>query len=162
MSTKKTSKSGPTSVQPVKKSSRSSTTQNLKQAGNSIVDEGNHGILEGISSLHSWIKTQTMIRPSKVGGVKVNTGFDEDDEDDDVVISLTSKDPNISTTQVRWDHTMSEFVGVHLTETLIDHLEIESTILHVNSEEAKIQMMEQRHKADLLTHKSKMILIYIY
>ena len=24
------------------------------------------GILEGISSLHSWIKTQTMIRPTKL------------------------------------------------------------------------------------------------
>ena len=27
-----------------------------------------HGILEGISSLHSWIKTQTMIRPNQRGG----------------------------------------------------------------------------------------------
>jgi hypothetical protein len=25
-------------------------------------DSDNHGILEGISSLHTWIKTQTMIR----------------------------------------------------------------------------------------------------
>ena len=36
-------------------------------------DKEAHGILEGISSLHSWIKTQTMIRPhskirSKQGG----------------------------------------------------------------------------------------------
>ena len=36
-------------------------------------DKESHGILEGISSLHSWIKTQTMIRPqskirSKQGG----------------------------------------------------------------------------------------------
>ena len=39
-------------------------------------DQEAHGILEGISSLHSWIKTQTMIRPhpkmgrgGKMGGV---------------------------------------------------------------------------------------------
>ena len=30
--------------------------------------EDAHGILEGISSLHSWIKTQTMIRPHPKGG----------------------------------------------------------------------------------------------
>ncbi len=31
-----------------------------------ILEEESHGILEGISSLHSWIKTQTMIRPTKL------------------------------------------------------------------------------------------------
>ena len=65
------------------------------------VEDGSQGILEGISSLHSWIKTQTMIRPAKVAGVK-RDGFDEeDDDDDDIVISLTSRDPNISTSLVR-------------------------------------------------------------
>ena len=29
-----------------------------------------HGILEGISSLHSWIKTQTMIRPHPKSGAR--------------------------------------------------------------------------------------------
>ena len=34
-------------------------------------EKESHGILDGISSLHSWIKTQTMIRPnSKVRGNK--------------------------------------------------------------------------------------------
>ena len=42
-------------------------------ANNDPGDKESHGILEGISSLHSWIKTQTMIRPhskirSKQGG----------------------------------------------------------------------------------------------
>ena len=40
-----------------------------------------HGILEGISSLHSWIKTQTMIRPHpKVvgrGGGKISGLYDD-------------------------------------------------------------------------------------
>ena len=100
MSGRKVSKSTSAQVLPGKKSSKTSISSNKQQPV--VVDDGNHGILEGISSLHSWIKTQTMIRPAKLGSVKrEGVGFDEDDEDDDIVISLTSKDPNISTTQVR-------------------------------------------------------------
>ena len=40
-------------------------------------DEEAHGILEGISSLHSWIKTQTMIRPTKLGKKKDEMSFDD-------------------------------------------------------------------------------------
>ena len=40
-------------------------------------DEESHGILEGISSLHSWIKTQTMIRPTKLGKKKDDASFDD-------------------------------------------------------------------------------------
>lgn len=36
-----------------------------------------HGILEGISSLHSWIKTQTMIRPQAKLGRRIGGLFDE-------------------------------------------------------------------------------------
>jgi hypothetical protein len=37
-----------------------------------------HGILEGISSLHSWIKTQTMIRPHpKMGRGQKGAIYDE-------------------------------------------------------------------------------------
>ena len=100
MSAKKTSKSG-AGMTSMKKTSRSSAAGASTKAA-SVSEDGNHGILEGISSLHSWIKTQTMIRPAKLGGVKrEGAGFEEDDEDDDIVISLTSKDPNVSTTQVR-------------------------------------------------------------
>ena len=100
MSGRKVSKTVSTQVQPGKKSSKASISS-AKQPS-VVVYDGNHGILEGISSLHSWIKTQTMIRPAKLGGVKrEGAGFEEDDEDDDIVISLTSKDPNVSTTQVR-------------------------------------------------------------
>ena len=105
MSAKKTSKSG-AGMTSMKKTSRSSaagaSTKTASVSGARSDEDGNHGILEGISSLHSWIKTQTMIRPAKLGGVKrEGAGFEEDDEDDDIVISLTSKDPNVSTTQVR-------------------------------------------------------------
>ena len=46
-------------------------------AGGGGGDEA-HGILEGISSLHSWIKTQTMIRPHPSMGRRGKLGgYDE-------------------------------------------------------------------------------------
>ena len=52
-------------------------------------------MMEGISSAHSWIKTNTMLRPTKLG--KKGEGSDDSgDEEEDIVISLTSKNPNIS------------------------------------------------------------------
>merc|ERR1712106_451583 len=105
-------------------------------------DDEAHGILEGISSLHSWIKTQTMIRPTTLGKKKDDMSFDDDD-DEDVVISLCSKDPQACKGVVRFDYTNGEFVPVRLTEWMIDHLEIESTVLHKESEEAKIQMQRE-------------------
>ena len=39
-------------------------------AGKDGQGEEAHGILEGISSLHSWIKTQTMIRPHPKSGAR--------------------------------------------------------------------------------------------
>ena len=35
---------------------------------------------------------------------------------------------------------MGEFIGMHFTEGMIDHLEIESIVHHVESAEAKIQI----------------------
>ena len=35
---------------------------------------------------------------------------------------------------------MGEFVGMHFTEAMIDHLEIESIVHHIESEEAKMQI----------------------
>ena len=156
MSTKKISK---TSHGPVKKTSRSSATgagSQAKQPPGPGADDGNHGILEGISSLHTWIKSQTMIRPAKLGGVKREGGvFEEEDEDDEMVISLTSRDPNTSSSQVRWDHTAGEFLGVQLCESLIDHLDIESIILHRDTEEARNQVREQRQRELASEEKSK-------
>lgn len=102
--------------------------------------------MEGISSLHSWIKTQTMIRPAKLGpgagGKREGYDDDEEEEDDDVIIPLTSRDPNMSLSQVRWDHTMGEFLGFNFSEMMIDHLNIESTIHHVESLDAQLQVEE--------------------
>ena len=114
------------------------TKKKLKGKG----DEEAHGILEGISSLHSWIKTQTMIRPTKLGKKKDDLSFDDED-DEDVVISLCSKDPQACKGLVRFDYTKGEYVPVKLTEWMIDHLEVESTVLHKESEEGQIQMQRE-------------------
>ena len=139
MSTKKASKS---THGPVKKTSRSSGTGAGGQGKQSVADDGSHGILEGISSLHSWIKTQTMIRPTKLGKKKDDLSFDDED-DEDVVISLCSKDPQACKGLVRFDYTKGEYVPVKLTEWMIDHLEVESTVLHKDSEEGQIQMQRE-------------------
>ena len=43
---------------------------------------------------------------------------------------------------VKFDHKSGEFIRIKLNETIIEHLDIQSTILHVDSEEAKIQLKE--------------------
>ena len=51
-----------------------------KKQSTSGKDQGDeaHGILDGISSLHTWIKTQTMIRPHpKSRGGKQGAMYDE-------------------------------------------------------------------------------------
>ena len=72
-------------------------------------EEDTQGILEGISSLHSWIKTQTMIRPSKMFKNK-KEAVTIVEEDEDVVISLSSKDLQISKSIVRFDYNTLQFV----------------------------------------------------
>ena len=56
----------PIYVQKVKGSKKS--TSGKRSTSGKDQGEDAHGILEGISSLHSWIKTQTMIRPHPKGG----------------------------------------------------------------------------------------------
>ena len=61
------------------------TKKKLKGKG----DEEAHGILEGISSLHSWIKTQTMIRPTKLGKKKDDSFDDVSDSDNIMTVTMT-------------------------------------------------------------------------
>ena len=61
-------------------------------------DKSVAGVMEGISSVHSWIKAQTMVRPSNIG----RTGsHDSDDEEEDIQILLSSRDPNENAGLVR-------------------------------------------------------------
>ncbi|TRY67482.1 hypothetical protein TCAL_05969 [Tigriopus californicus] len=137
---------------------------NLPAGGPGHEGEAN-GILEGISSLHSWIKTQTMIRPTpKISRGKLN-GTYEEDADEDVVITLTAKNPQAPKNVVRFDYTSGEYINIKLSETMIDHLEIESTCFHRDSVEAKKQIQagggamngldEDEHDEDLDEERTK-------
>ena len=101
-----------------------------------------------------------MIRPTKLGKKKDDMSFDDvshewrwsiltiqlvylQEDDEDVVISLCSKDPQACKGVVRFDYTKGEYVPVKLTEWMIDHLEVESAVLHKESEEAKIQLQRE-------------------
>nr|XP_040567096.1 dynein intermediate chain 1, axonemal-like isoform X1 [Lepeophtheirus salmonis] len=120
----------------------------LKKASSNSNTAGDdaHGILEGISSLHSWIKTQTMIRPStkstkgKGGATGGNVLAVKEDLDEEVVISLNAKDPLAPTDLVRFDYTIGAFIQIKLVEKMIDHLDIESTCVHKSSPEGCHQL----------------------
>ena len=65
-------------------------------------------MLGGISCAHSWIKTQTMIRPTKLGKTRGDGSDESGEEDDDVAIVLTSRDPNVSYGRLWWFNILSE------------------------------------------------------
>lgn len=44
---------------------------------------------------------------------------------------------------------------MHLTETLIDHLDIESVILHRDQEEARLQLLDQRRTSSIVAEKMR-------
>ena len=69
-------------------------------------------------------------------GVK-REGLEDEEEEDDIVISLTSRDPNMSLTQVRWDHTMAQFLGFNFSEGRV-HL-----ILYRNLVDVSIKLVEE-------------------
>ena len=74
-------------------------------------DEDVKSMLVGISSAHSWIKTQTMIRPTKLGKSKPRDDYDgsseSDEEEDDFSIYLSSQDPNVSYGRLRYVTTLN-------------------------------------------------------
>ena len=57
-------------------------------------------MVEGISGAHSWIKANTMLRPTKLGKKRGENSDDDCEEDNDICISLSSKNPNSSFGQV--------------------------------------------------------------
>jgi dynein intermediate chain 1 len=62
------------------------------------------------------------------------------EQDEDIIITLIAKNPQVPKNLVRFDGNKKEFVSIHLVECMIDHLDIESTVLHKDSEEAKKQL----------------------
>ena len=65
-------------IQKVKGTKKSTSGGHKRSTSGKDQGDDAHGILEGISSLHSWIKTQTMIRPHPKGrGGKQGAMYDE-------------------------------------------------------------------------------------
>ena len=64
------------------------------------------------------------------------------------MITLKAKDPQAPKNKVVYDHATQEFVTITLTDTMIDHLDIESTILHKDSDEAKRQIKQREDSID--------------
>ena len=96
-----------------------------------------------LSSLHSWIKAQTLIRPTKMGksGFGGEGGFDDDGDDEEfVTISLSSRNPTVGAGAVRWSHELGEYVNMPFTEEMIVHLEIESTVIAAGNPEGQAQI----------------------
>ena len=63
-----------------------------------------------------------------------------------MIITLVGKDPQVEKDRVVYDYSIREFVTIKLVERMIDHLDVESTSIHKNSDEAKKQM-EQKGKS---------------
>ena len=99
-----------------------------------VKDEEVGGLVEGVSSAHSWIKAQTMIRPTKLGAKKRDEDDEDGEEDNEIQITLTSRNPNDSFYQVWWIHDKGEFRQVAFQESMIDHLNIESSITLVTNQ----------------------------
>ena len=60
----------------------------------------------------------------------------------DVLIRLDTKNPQAPKNKVIFSHETGSFIRMRLKTKMIDHMNIVSTILHKESEEAKQQMRE--------------------
>ena len=114
-----------------------------------VKDEEVGGLVEGVSSAHSWIKAQTMIRPTKLGAKKRDEDDEDGEEDNEIQITLTSRNPNDSFYQVWWIHDKGEYRQVAFQESMIDHLEIESSITLVTKDQtSEVEIGDNDEKTD--------------
>ena len=58
-------------------------------------------MVEGVSSAHSWIKSNTMLRPTKLSRKKGDGSDGEDDDEADIIILITSRIPNTKGNEIR-------------------------------------------------------------
>lgn len=96
-----------------------------------------------LSSLHSWIKAQTLIRPTKLGKSGGGDGGPDDADDEEfVTVYLSSRDPEAPIGQLKWNHMAGNHAKLAFKETMISHLEIESTILYSGGVEGRDQILK--------------------
>ena len=66
--------------------------------------------------------------------------YNKKENEEEVVICLTAKNPQAPQNKIRYSHMRKDFVSIKLIERMIDHLEIESSCLHKDSDEARKQL----------------------
>ena len=71
-----------------------------KKGKNKMERKDTQEVFVGISSAHSWIKTQTMLKPTKLGKNREGSQ-DSEDEAEEIQIQLTSRDPTSSFGKIR-------------------------------------------------------------
>ena len=79
-----------------------------------------------------------------------------------MVITLTAKNSQAPQNIIRFDHTTGEFATVKLAESMIDHLEIESTSIHRDSEEGQKQLNSGKEEKGKCRKKSNCFLNNIF
>ena len=60
----------------------------------------------------------------------------------EVSIHLDTKDPQAPKNKIIFSHATGSYIKIKLVDQMIDHMDIESTILHKDSDEAKRQIKE--------------------
>ena len=70
------------------------------------------------------------------------------------MIQLTAVDPQAPKNKVIFDHVTGSYVTIKLVDQMIDHLEIESTIIHKDSEEAKQQLQQRKDSLECKINRS--------
>ena len=77
-------------------------------------------ILDGMTTIHTWIRSQALFRAKPnvsvvcLNNQNLKADIPKDDDDEDVVIRLTSKDPHKCKNIVRFNHTTMEFDDLKL------------------------------------------------
>ena len=134
------------------------------------VEDDAQEITEGTSHIYSWIRNQALSKTLTIVIFHLNHTIiiiirvkpEGDDNDEDIVIRLDSKDPHKCKNITRFNYIKMDYIPVKLRslkaieyglqqfpfsrETMIDHLEIESSIISRNSNEGKKQLERELEK----------------
>lgn len=105
------------------------------------IDEATTTILENISHIKQWIQGQVPCPREP-----------NDQDDEDVVISLTSTNPQQVKKVANYDYNHRQFVSKSLREHTIVHLDLPSLIVHVDSQEGIEQRQRNKLKGYIRKH----------
>lgn len=105
------------------------------------IDEATTTILENISHIKQWIQGQVSCPREP-----------NDQDDEDVVISLTSTNPQQVKKVANYDYNHRQFVSKSLREHTIVHLDLPSLIVHVDSQEGIEQRQRNKLKGYIRKH----------